>query len=288
MKQGSQQQVQVEECTTRSPLTEKKSPLPRSPLFATTLSNNNLTPKSPSLPPLKFNSSLLPRSNLAFGFNDHDSVTDDDDESVDSLSCPAAAETDDENEEDERVFDNLDTPIAQCYDEEQLFGFGNGVKPKPLKPSGILRKGLVNENLTIQVPNTVNSRRFTDGELGFNKCVQKKMTPCGSEIGTAGRGVRFQNTTNLNDSVDLATPSAPPIFVDGEGDVGYSEGSVANQVDEMTQQQDRRSWQSRDSVNCDDGGGISECSIEQMPNTVAERYFYSAIHSFFVALCYFP
>lgn len=289
--QGSQQQVQVEECTTRSPLTDKKSPLPRSPLFA---SNNNLTPKSPSLPPLKFNSSLLPRSNLAFGFNDNDSVSDDDDddvESVTSLSCPAA-ETDEENE-DGRVFDNLDTPIAQCYDEEQLFGFGfgfgNGAKSKTLKPSGILRKGLLIENITIQVPNSVNARRFTDGELGFNKCVQKKMTPCGSEIGTAGRGVRFQNTSNLNDSVDLATPSAPPIFIDGEGgegDVHYSEGSVANEVDEMTQQ-DRRSWQSRDSVNCDDGGGRSECSIEQKPNTVAERYFCSVIHSFFVALCYF-
>ncbi|RHN58182.1 hypothetical protein MtrunA17_Chr5g0448351 [Medicago truncatula] len=272
-KQVSQQQVQVEECTTRSPLTDKKSPLPRSPLFA---SNNNLTPKSPSLPPLKFNSSLLPRINLAFGFNHNDSVSDDDDdddddESVDSLSCPAA-ETDDENEEDQRILDNLDTPIAQCYDEEQLFGFGNGTKYKTLKPSGILRKGLVNETLIIQVPNSVNARRFTDGELGFNKCVQKKMTPCGSEIGTAGRGVRFQNTSNLNDSVDLATPSAPPIFIDGEGgegDVHYSEGSVANEVDEMTQQ-DRRSWQSRDSVNCDDGGGRSECSIEQKPNTVAE------------------
>jgi len=276
MKQGSQQ-VQVEECTTRSPLTDKKSPLPRSPLFT---SNNNLSPKSPSLPPLKFNSSLLPRSNLTFGFNDHDSVSDNDDESVASLSCPAA-QTD---EEDERVFDNLDTPIAQCYDEEQLFGFGNGIKPEALKQSRILRKGLVNENLTIQVPDSVNARRFTDGELGFNKFVQKKMTPCGSEIGTAGRGVPFQNTSNLNDPVDLATPSAPPFFIEGEGDVVYSEGSVANEVDEVTQQD--RSWQSRDTVNCDDGGR-SECSIEQKPHTVAERYFYSTIHSFFVALCYF-
>jgi len=229
---------------------------------------------------------LLPRSNLAFGIIDHDgddNDDDDDDESVASLSCPAAETDDDEeNEEIQRIFDNLDTPIAQCYDEEQLFGFGfgNGAKPKALKPSGILRKGLVNEILTIQVPNSVNARRFTDGELGFNNCVQKKMTPCGSEIGTAGRGVRFQNTSNLNDPVDLATPSAPPIFVEGDGDVVYSEGSVANEIDEMTRQ-DRSSWQSRDSVNCDDGGGRSECSIEQKPNTVAERYFYSAIHSFF-------
>ena len=85
---------------------------------------------------------MLPRSNLAFGIYDV-SDDDDDDETVASLSCLAAETDDDEENEDERVFDNLDTPIAQCYDEEQLFGFGNGFKPK----------GLVNENLTIQVPN---------------------------------------------------------------------------------------------------------------------------------------
>jgi hypothetical protein len=158
----------------------------------------------------------------------------------------------------------LDTPIAHCYDEDQLFGFGNGTKPRTLKQSGILRKGLVNENLTIQLPNSLNVRRFTDGELGFNKCVQKKMTPCGTGTGA----VRFQN-----DPVELNTPSAPPIFVDGEsGDLCYSEDSVANVVDEMPQPQ-HRSWPSRESVNCDNEGGVrSECSIEQKSNTVSERY----------------
>ncbi|GAU17627.1 hypothetical protein TSUD_255020 [Trifolium subterraneum] len=267
---GSQQQQQ------RSPLSEN-STLPISPPLLPTISNN-LTPKSPSLPPLKFfHSPLLPPPNLAFRFPDDDdnSVTDnDDDESVASLHCPVI-ETDDDDDcediEDERVLDSLDTPIAHCYDEDQLFGIGGAsTKPKSsktLKSSGILRKGLVNENLTIQLPNpnSVNVRRFTDGELGFNNFVQKKiMTPCGSGIGT---GTSFNN-----DPVELNTPSAPPIFIDGEsGDLCYSEDSVANVVDEMPQQQ-HGSWTSRDSVNCDnnEGGGRSECSIEQKPNTVSE------------------
>ncbi|KAK2378330.1 pesticidal crystal cry8Ba protein [Trifolium repens] len=260
---GSQQQQ-------RSPLSENLT-LPLSPLLPTL--SNNLTPKSPSLPPLKFfHSPLLPPPNLAFGFPDHhpddddDSVSDDDyDESVASLHCPVVETDDDDDEEneDERVLDSLDTPIAHCYDEDQLFGFGNGTKPRTLKQSGILRKGLVNENLTIQLPNSLNVRRFTDGELGFNKCVQKKMTPCGTGTGV----VRFQN-----DPVELNTPSAPPIFVDGEsGDLCYSEDSVANVVDEMPQPQ-HRSWPSRESVNCDNEGGVrSECSIEQKSNTVSER-----------------
>ncbi|MCI53727.1 hypothetical protein A2U01_0074974, partial [Trifolium medium] len=75
------------------------------------------------------------------------------------------------------------------------------------------------------------------------------MTTCGTVIGTGA--VRFLNMSNLNDPVELNTPSAPPIFVDGEScDICYSEGSVANVVDEMPQQQ-HRSWPSRESVNCD-------------------------------------
>ncbi|XP_050903449.1 uncharacterized protein LOC127117468 isoform X1 [Lathyrus oleraceus] len=272
---GSQVQVEdLDHGSIRAPLAEKLT-LPRSSLSATV--SNNLTPKSPSLPPLKFHSSLLPTRNLAFGFSDHhvghdrDGSVSDDDESVASLSCPAVESDDDYDDDEERVLDSLNTPIAQCYDEDRLFGFGSGTKLKSLKPSGILRRGLVNENITIQVPNSVSARRFTDGELGFNKCVQKQMTPCGSGtgsgIGSGGGSVRFRSMSNLNDPVDLATPSAPPIF-NGEVDLPYSEGSVTNEVDETTQP--HRSWTSRDSVNCDDGGR-SECSIEQKYSNVAER-----------------
>jgi hypothetical protein len=86
--------------------------LPISPLFTTV--TNNLTPKYLSLAPLKFHSSLLPPRNPAFGFYhhcDHDKDSIIDDESAASMSCPAA-ETNVDDDEDERVLDYLDTPIA--------------------------------------------------------------------------------------------------------------------------------------------------------------------------------
>jgi hypothetical protein len=63
---------------------------------------------------LKFRSSLLPPRNPAFRFDHHcdhdrDSITDD--ESVASMSCPAA-ETNVDDDEDEKVLDYLDTPNA--------------------------------------------------------------------------------------------------------------------------------------------------------------------------------
>ncbi|KAL5100703.1 hypothetical protein RYX36_005030 [Vicia faba] len=167
--------------TTRDPLAEKL-PLPRSSLSATV--SSNITPKSPSLPPLKFHSFLLPTRNLAFEFSDRhvghdrDGSVSDDDESLASLSCPTIESDDEDGADEEMVLDFLNTLIVHCYDEDRLFGFGSGIKVKSLKPIGIFRKGLVNENITIQVPNCVSSRRFIDGELGLNKCVQKQMTPC--------------------------------------------------------------------------------------------------------------
>lgn len=229
-KQGSQ--VQVEDLHNQSigsPLAENLT-LPRSSLSATV--SSNLTPKSPSLPPLKFHSSLLPTSNLSFGFSDrHVGHDRDDDESVASLSCSVVESDDDDYDEDdgERVLDSLNTPIVQCYDEDHLFGFGSGTKVKSMKPSGILRKGLVNENITIQVPNCVSARRFTDGELDFNKSVQKQMTPCGSGsgIGAGGGSVQFRNMSNLT---------------------------------------------SRDSVNCDDGGRSECSIEQQYSNVAERYY----------------
>lgn len=255
---------------TRSPLTEKLT-LPRSPLLS--CSANSLTPKSPALPPLKFHTPLLTPSKLAFRFSDPDPDDDDDDDGVDSVSDEsvvspslpgAAAQTEGSNfsdDEEERVVDYLDTSIAQCYDEEQLFGSRTGIKPKAPNHNGILRNGLANQNLTIQLPNSV--RRFTDGELGFYKCVHKNLTPCGTAPGGGGAAIQFRN---LNDSVDLTTPSAPPIIVD---DLPHSEGgSVTNEVDQIPQ---HGSYPSRESLDCD--GMRSECSIEQNPNTIGERYY---------------
>ncbi|XP_061344092.1 uncharacterized protein LOC133290055 [Gastrolobium bilobum] len=236
IKQGTQAK---EESPIKSPLTEKitSDPFPRSPLLS---SGNSLN--SSVLPPLKFHSALLAPRNLAFGFGDHGGDSDE--------SMASSPEHGNFSEEEEEVsgpnnLDYSDRPIAQCYDEEQLFGCK---LVKPEGHNGILKRGLANENLTIQVPNCV--RRFTDGELGFKKCVQKKLTPCG--------GVQLQkqhhqrNLNCLDDPIEFGTPSAPPIIGDN------SEGSV-RVTNEGT---DHGSWPSKESMDCD---GRSESSIEQKP-----------------------
>ncbi|KAK7299810.1 hypothetical protein RJT34_10638 [Clitoria ternatea] len=229
IKQGSQQ-VQVEDppIRIRSPLTEKPTTdrFPRSPLFA---SANTLN--SPVLPPSKFHSSLLPPRNLVDDSDENDSTSslpDDANFSEDELSAPT----------------NLD-----FYDDEQLFACK---LPKPPR-NGILKYGLANENLTIQVPNS--GRRFTDGALGFNQHVQRKLTP--------GPAVHLQKHVHLrNDPVELGTPSAPPIIDAGFSVERDSECSVNNDPT------DHGSWPSRESLDFD--GRKSESSIEQKPNTVAK------------------
>ncbi|XP_020234326.1 uncharacterized protein LOC109814331 isoform X2 [Cajanus cajan] len=227
--QGSRLQLEEEPSPPsiiRSPLVEKIScqRFPRSPLSTTA---NALS--SPNLPPLKFHSALLQPRNLAFGFGDAD---DDSDQTMED------AFSDDEV---------LSAPNNLHFsDEEQLFG----CKPKP--PSGILKTCLANQNLTIQVPGSV--RRFTDGGVGFNKCVQRKLTP------TPGGPVRNLNCTH--DTVGLGTPSAPPI-VDADFPLeGDSECSLRNEPI------DRGSCPSRESLDYD--GTKSESSIEQRPNLVAK------------------
>ncbi|KAJ1383867.1 hypothetical protein SESBI_43006 [Sesbania bispinosa] len=259
--QGSKVQV-VEEPPIRSPLAERitTDPFPRSPLLS---SGNSLN--SPVLPPLKFHSPLLPPRNLAFAFGDQDGGHSDDE----SQSLAGAETEDGTNFSDDEVlsapnvnnFDYLDTPIAQCYDEEQLFGCK---LPKPPKGhNGILKKGLANENLTIQVPNC--ARRFTDGELGFKKCVQKKMTP-GPSGGGGGiqlqKQVHMRNLNNIDDPIDLATPSAPPII---DGDFSVERDSEGPERNESTE---HGSWPSRESEEYD--RRKSESSIGQKPNTVVK------------------
>ena len=213
------------------------------------------------MPPLKFHTGLLTPRNVAFGFDDEDG---DSDESMASLP------EDGGNFSDEEVsgpsnFDYLERPISQCYDEEELFGCK---VTKPQGRSGILKKGLANENLTIEVPDSV--RRFTDGELGFKKCVQKKLTPGGGGV-QLQKQVHLRNLNCLDDPIDLATPpSAPPITDDDfPVPLGPERDSVGSVRNEQTD-----SWPSRESV-----GGRSECSVEQKPKNVkaaeiGERYFY--------------
>lgn len=255
--QGSKSQVlQVEEPRIRSPLAEKPTFPPRSPLLS---SGNSL--KSPILPPPKLlHSALLTPRNLAFGY-DGDSVSDDD-ESVANFSDDDEEQVSQSDSAPNNNLDYLDTPVAHHhihdYDEEQLFG------AKPKSTNGILKKGLASENLTIQVPNSV--RRFTDGELGFKKCVQNKLTP---DHGTGGvqlqKQIHLRNLNSLDDPIELTTPSAPPII---DVHFPHSQGAVRNEVGETAE---HRSWPSRESVDYD--GRRSESSIEQkQPNTVGERY----------------
>lgn len=215
---------------------------------------------------MKFHTGLLtPRT---FDFGDHDGNSD---ESIASLHS-GDGEAEGANFSDEEVsgpnhLDYFERPIAQCYDEEELFGYKVTKLSKPEGRIGILKKGLANENLTIEVPNNV--RRFTDGELGFKRCVQKKLTP--------GGGIRLQkqvhlrNLNCLDDPAELGTPSAPPII---DGDISLEKDSA--EIFVSNEQADRASWPSRESMDYD---GRSEASIEQKPKAVkvteiGERYFY--------------
>ncbi|KAG2390645.1 hypothetical protein LR48_Vigan07g007500 [Vigna angularis] len=246
--QGSKPKLEVEDpppSLIRSPLAEKISTsdrFPRSPILNSANSLN-----SPVLPPLKFHSALLQPRNLAFGYGDHH-VDDDSDVSMEDafsdeeLSAPSN-------------LDYSDSPIPHNYDEEQLFGS----KPQVQGRCGILKTGLANQNLTIQVPCSV--RRFTDGEVGFNKCVQRKLTPVGGAV-RFRKKFHLSNVKRPDDAVGLGTPSAPPII---DADFSIERDSESSVKNEPT---DRASWPSRDSVDYD--GSKSESSIEQKPNTVTK------------------
>jgi len=210
-------------------------------------SANSLT--SPVLPPSKFHSGLLQPLNLAFGYGGHHVDDDSDDVSMEDAF----------SDEEVSAPSNLDysySPIPHNYDEEQLFGS----KPQGQGRSGILKTGLANQNLTIQVPYSV--RRFTDGGVGFNKYVQRKLTPVGGAAQIQKKG-HLRNVNCPDETVGLlGTPSAPPI-IDADFSIERdSENSVKNEPT------DRSSWPSGESVDFD--GTKSESSIEQKPNTVTK------------------
>lgn len=218
---------------------------------------------SPNLPPLKFHSSLLQPRNLAFGYVNHDA-----DDGADSDETMEDDFSEDEVVSAPNNLDYFDSPMPHTYDEEQLFGS----KPQCQGQghSRVLKTGLANQNLTIQVPDT--ARRFTDGELGFNRSVQKKLTP-------ASR-VHLQKQVHLpkpncpHDTIGLGTPSAPPII---DADFPLERDSECSVRNEPT---DRGSWPSRESLDYDGSATKSETSIEQKPNNVekatefGERYFH--------------
>ncbi|KAH1062961.1 hypothetical protein AAZX31_02G291000 [Glycine max] len=231
IKQGSKPPLDVADKLT--------DPFPPSPLFSTANTLN-----SPLLPPFKFHPALLQPRNLAFATGGYGAGPDDSYESMDDANFS------DEELSAPNNLDFSDSPTPHNYDEEQLF---------PCKGRReILKTGLADQSLTIQVPNTV--RRFTDGEMGFNKCLQRNLTPAGTA------GVQLQKQFHLrNDTLGLGTPSAPPI-IDSEFPLERdSECSIRNEPT------DPGSWPSRESLDFNDGTK-SETSIEQKPKakTVAE------------------
>ncbi|MED6106296.1 hypothetical protein PIB30_003706 [Stylosanthes scabra] len=152
----------------RSPLSERRiasDRFPRSPIL-----------NSPVLPPLKFHTALLTPRSLAF------SVEDDTDESIASL--PEDANSSDDELSAPTNLDYLERPISHLYDEDELF---RCKPPRPQPSNTILKNGLANQNLTLELPNNT-LRRFTP----------------------AGAGGLHLRTPNCLD--DFATPpSAPPI-----------------------------------------------------------------------------
>ncbi|RYQ90546.1 uncharacterized protein LOC107619154 [Arachis ipaensis] len=138
IKQGSQVEDSKPEpdAPTWSPLSERRivsDRFLRSPVL-----------DSPILPPLKFYTALLTPQNIAFSFGD------DTDEST--VSLPDDADSSDEELSAPSNLDYLERPISHCYDEDELFGCK---LLKPQRSNGVLKKGLANQNLTLQLSNTL-------------------------------------------------------------------------------------------------------------------------------------
>ena len=161
-------------------------PFPPSPLFSTANTLN-----SPLLPPFKFHPALLQPRNLAFATGGYGAGPDDSYESMDDANFS------DEELSAPNNLDFSDSPTPHNYDEEQLF---------PCKGRReILKTGLADQSLTIQVPNTV--RRFTDGEMGFNKCLQRNLTPAAAAPVQLQKQVHLRNVNCPDDdTVGLGTP----------------------------------------------------------------------------------
>lgn len=121
-----------------------------------------------SLPPLKFHSGLLksvltPRLDDAEDCDDNENDNDNEEESVDSVSSNMDVGYSEEEEED--LFDKASEGMYND-DKGETFGYISGNYAK-------LNRGFFND-LKIEVPES--NRRFTDGDLGFNKFSKKILT----------------------------------------------------------------------------------------------------------------
>ncbi|KAH9793921.1 Portal protein [Citrus sinensis] len=201
----------------RSPLTERLShdPFPKSPLIFNNNNSNAPSLLSPhSLPPLKFHSGLLksvltPRLDDAEDCDDNENDNDNEEESVDSVSSNMDVSYSEEEEED--LFDKASEGMYND-DKGETFGYKSGNYAK-------LNRGFFND-LKIEVPES--NRRFTDGDLGFNKFSKKILTPSSGSSSISSHlreRVQLRNAqraasnvkTMINEVDDMGTPSAPPI-----------------------------------------------------------------------------
>ena len=119
--------------------------------------------------------------------------------------------------------------------------------------------------------------------MGFNKCVQRNLTPAAAAPVQLQKQVHLRNVNCPDDdTVGLGTPSAPPII---DSDFPLERDSECSLRNEPTDPPG--SWPSRESLDFNDGTK-SESSIEQKPKAktvaeptvteLAERY-YCVLHS---------
>ncbi|KAI5662135.1 hypothetical protein M9H77_21458 [Catharanthus roseus] len=225
IKQGSN----VEQSQLRSPLSEKfehRYPIPRSPLAS-------ISGGSHPLPPLKFHSGLLaPHNPVSLSLDNSNEDYYDDDENYesdgDSGSVASVNHELDENCSDE---DPLNESILDGFHEEMLnlkanahSNQGRGTSMN-IRHASILNKGLLKENLRIEVP--VNSRRFVGSE-GQRSAISTKS--CRLQENFQSHSAYATPVAKLTDAVDLGTPSAPPIVDIGKEEHNSEIGSVCGET----------------------------------------------------------
>lgn len=156
----------MEQCQTRSPLTEKldtKYSLPRSPLA---YSSGNYK-SSHVLPPLKFHSGLLkPLNTVALSVHSDDDESDyyNDSHNYESESVGSAPDEMCGNQSDDDV---VDRPVIGVL-EENMLNLNSSKKMSDRKYGSTINRGMLKEDLRIEVPGGVKG--FRDVGWGSRGC----------------------------------------------------------------------------------------------------------------------
>ncbi|KAL0362547.1 UNVERIFIED_CONTAM: hypothetical protein Scaly_1209900 [Sesamum calycinum] len=271
----------VEQCQTRSPLTEKldmKYPLPRSPLA---YSSSNFT-SSHVLPPLKFHSGLLkPINTVALSVDSNEDESDyyNDDESESVGSAP------DEVSRNHSDDDMVDRPVIRGFEEDMLY-VNSSKNLNDRKHVSTINRGPLKEDLRVEVPGSV--RRFTDGEWGSRGCGPST----GVSVGSCRMYEKNQPHSaygtpigKLGDTLDLGTPSAPPFMDIGNvqdsevrsektTDVQYKESDQGLSGDKVFSEQSQRSLRTETEV----GGRDDEETLGERDHPVPVQHANSLNH----------